>query len=261
MKVGFLQFAPKLHDEQYNLDTISSMLSDYAADLVVLPELCTSGYLFTSKDQMIALASPAEGRIPLFFKDLAHKEQLTIAAGFLESEGDKLYNSQIIASPDGKQIIYRKVHLFNDEKDYFQPGNSGFKIFELHKTTLGMMICFDWIFPESARTLAVMGADIICHSANLVLPFCQKAMATRSIENGVFTITANRVGSDKIGDACLSFTGMSQITDPKGTVLIQAGNNEEIVKFVEINPEEARNKYITDKNHLLDDRRKKFYKT
>jgi len=261
MKVGFLQFAPKLHHEQYNLDKISSMLSGCAADLIVLPELCTSGYLFSSRDQMALLASPANGRVPLFFQELAHREQITIAAGFLESERNEFYNSQIVVSPEGEQIIYRKVHLFLDEKDLFQPGNSGFKIYELHTTKLGMMICFDWIFPESVRTLALMGADIICHSANLVLPFCQKAMITRSIENGVFTITANRIGSDEIGDECLNFTGMSQVTDPKGHVLIQAGDDEEKVAFVNIDPEEARNKYITDKNHLLDDRRKKFYKT
>ncbi len=260
MKVGFLQFAPILHNEQQNLSKIRSMLKGCSADLIVLPELCTSGYLFSSKDQMDELASSADGRIPQFFRDLAKQENATIAAGFLESEDNKFYNSQLIVSPEGDQIVYRKIHLFLDEKDIFEPGNTGFDIFQLGNVNLGMMICFDWIFPESARTLTLMGADIICHSANLVLPFCQKAMITRSIENGVFTITANRTGIDKLGEKSLTFTGMSQVTDPKGNVLIQAGIDEEVVSFVDIEPRKAREKCITEKNHLLKDRRKKFYK-
>jgi len=91
---------------------------------------------------------------------------------------------------------YRKIHLFYKEKLYFAPGENPPKVFNVNGVNIGVMICFDWIFPETARTLSLQGAELIAHPANLVLPYCQNAMITRSIENRVFTATANRVGSE-----------------------------------------------------------------
>jgi len=261
MRIGFLQFCPELFHEKQNLDKISLMLQNCNTDLVVLPELCTSGYLFESKEEMYPLSSTGNGRIPDFFKDIAEREDTALVAGFLEKDGEQFYNSQIFVDPFGNQTIYRKTHLFLNEKDIFAPGNTGFKVVKYKNTSLGLMVCFDWIFPESARTLSVMDADILCHSANLVLPFCQKAMITRSIENHVYTITGNRIGSEinKNRDQELTFTGMSQITDPQGNILVQADQTEEVLKSVDIEPEIARNKMITEKNHIFNDRRKEFY--
>jgi predicted amidohydrolase len=121
------------------------------------------------------------------------------------------------------------------------------------------MVCFDWIFPESVRTLALQGAEIICHSANLVLPYCQNAMVTRSIENRVFTITSNRIGYEANGKDKFTFTGMSQITNPEGDVIARATEDEETLKVVEIQPEEAQDKWVTEKNHIFKDRRPGFY--
>ncbi len=259
MRVGFLQFYPELFHEKQNLDKISLMLRNCNTDLVVLPELCTSGYLFESKEEMDPFSSTGNGRISDFFNDITVREQTALVAGFLEKNGELFYNSQILIDPFGNQTIYRKTHLFLNEKDIFAPGNTGFKVAKYKNAFLGLMICFDWIFPESARTLSVMGADILCHSANLVMPFCQKAMITRSIENHVYTITSNRVGSEKNKDQALTFTGLSQITDLYGNILIQANQTEEVLMKVDIDPEIARNKMITEKNHLFNDRRKEFY--
>ena len=259
MRVGFLQFYPKLFHEKQNLDKISLMLQNCNTDLVVLPELCTSGYSFKSKAEMEPLSSADSGRIPDFFKHIAEREETALVAGFLEKDGELFYNSQILVDPFGNQTIYRKTHLFLNEKDIFAPGNTGFKVVKYKNAFLGLMVCFDWIFPESARTLSIMGADILCHSANLVMPFCQKAMITRSIENHVYTITGNRIGSEKNRDQALTFTGMSQITDPQGNILVQADQAEEVLMSVDIDPEIARNKIITEKNHLFEDRRKEFY--
>lgn len=166
----------------------------------------------------------------------------------------------MLVYPNGEIQVYRKTHLFYKEKKLFEPGNTGLNVFQYKGVNLGLMICFDWIFPESVRTLALKGADIICHSANLVLPFCQKAMITRSIENRIFTITANRFGLEKNAGDEFSFTGMSQITDIKGNRLTQAGKNEECVKIVEIDPTEARDKKVTEWNDIFLDRREEFYK-
>ena len=259
MIVGSLQFAPELFHEKHNLDKISKMLQNCNADLVVLPELCTSGYLFKSNIEMEPLSSTADGRIPEFFKSLAQRENTAIIAGFLEIEDDLFFNSQIFVDPSGHKAVYRKTHLFSNEKDVFEPGNSGFQVVKYLNSFLGLMVCFDWIFPESARTLSLRGAEILCHSANLVLPFCQKAMITRSIENHVFTITSNRVGTETNGSQKLTFTGMSQITDPIGNILAQADDTEEVLIKAEIDPDIARNKSITEKNDLFEDRRKEFY--
>lgn len=260
MKVGFLQFYPKLFHEKHNLKKISSMLTACNADLVVLPELATSGYLFANQKEMEPLSAPAKsGRIADFFRNLSARENCSIVSGFLEKDANSFYNSQMLVQPNGKIEIYRKTHLFFEEKELFKPGDTGFNVFEFNGTKLGLMICFDWIFPESARTLALKGAEIICHSANLVLPFCQKAMITRSIENCVFIITANRIGTEKEAEQEYAFTGMSQITSPKGEILAQAKENEEVLKIVEINPVEARDKFVTEKNDIFADRKREFY--
>ncbi len=261
MKVGFLQFYPRLFAEQENLHRIDEMLTDVNADLIVLPELATSGYLFTNKDEMKDLSTPArQGRIADFFHNIAKRERMAIVAGILERDNDIYYNSSILVYPDGNIELYRKTHLFYEEKLFFAPGNSGFNVFSYIGVNLGLMICFDWMFPESARILALKGADIICHSANLVMPYCQKAMYARAIENHIFIITANRIGLDKNEDKELHFTGKSQIISPKGEILASASENREEIKIVDINPLEARNKNINEYNHLFKDRRTELYK-
>jgi predicted amidohydrolase len=123
------------------------------------------------------------------------------------------------------------------------------------------MICFDWIFPETVRTLALNGAQLIAHPANLVLPYCPDAMITRSIENRVFTATANRTGKERL--SCgeeLTFIGGSQVTGIDGKRLGRLSRHEENVLVVEINPAEADNKAITDKNNIFTDRKPGLYR-
>jgi predicted amidohydrolase len=123
------------------------------------------------------------------------------------------------------------------------------------------MICFDWIFPEAARSLALLGADLIAHPSNLVLPYCHAAMVTRALENGVFTATANRVGTESRAGRSLTFTGGSRIIDPRGRVLAEAGTATEETLVVDLDPAAARDKMITDHNHRLADRRPGLYRT
>jgi predicted amidohydrolase len=162
-------------------------------------------------------------------------------------------------SPDGVIENYQKTHLYADEKLLFQPGLSGFKVFEWQGVNIGMMICFDWIFPESARTLALADAQIIAHPANLVMPYCQNAMVTRSIENKVFTITANRIGTERLKQHTLQFTGASQMTGPSGEILYRGPKQRETVHIATINPEAALNKKISKRNDLFKDRRPEVY--
>jgi len=117
------------------------------------------------------------------------------------------------------------------------------------------MICFDWFFPETARYLALKGADIICHPANLVMPYCQRAMFTRALENQVYTITANRIGKDINGSKDIFFTGESVILDPKGNYLARAKTDSEEIQSVEIEHTIARNKFLNPNNNIFDDRK------
>ena len=155
--------------------------------------------------------------------------------------------------------VYRKVHLFAGENDLFLPGNGGFKIVNQAGARVGMMICFDWIFPESARTLALGGAQIIAHPSNLVLPWCQSAMVTRSLENGVFTITANRAGAETLDDQTLAFTGGSQVVDNHGRCLCRAPAEGECVLIASFEPREADDKAVGQRNNLFLNRRPEMY--
>jgi predicted amidohydrolase len=124
-----------------------------------------------------------------------------------------------------------------------------------------MMICFDWIFPEACRALALQGARVVLHPSNLVLPYCQNAMTTRCIENRVFAITCNRVGTETRAGVRLRFTGQSQIVDPCGRTLVRANDRDEDLRFIDIDPQEAGDKRLTSRNDLFADRRPEAYRT
>jgi predicted amidohydrolase len=119
-------------------------------------------------------------------------------AGLAERRGDRLYNAAVYLGPEGVRAVYRKVYLFDREQESFDPGDEPFRVHRLGQARLGILVCFDWMFPEAARSLALQGADILVHPANLVLPHGPSAMLTRALENGVFTATANRVGLERV---------------------------------------------------------------
>ncbi|MCP3978004.1 MAG: acyltransferase, partial [bacterium] len=118
---------------------------------------------------------------------------------------------------------------------------------------------FDWAFPETARTLALRGADVVCHPSNLVLDHCQRVMLARSLENSVYSVTANRIGEERREHGSLRFTGQSQIVGPRGELLHAAGPDREELQVAEIDLSLARNKKLTPRNHLVRDRRPEFY--
>ena len=189
---------------------------------MVLPELFNTGYQFISREEARDLAEKVpSGRTCKAMTDLARSGNMILVFGLAERDKDRIYNSAAIVGPEGYMGVYRKTHLFAEEKLFFEPGDTGFQVFDTGSARVGIMICFDWWFPESARSLALKGADIICHPANLVLPDCQQAMVTRSLENGVFSATANRIGTEsRGGKRPLSFTGKSQILDHRGELCL-----------------------------------------
>ena len=260
MKIGFVQFNPIFGQVDKNLSRIERLIGRRQADLLVLPELCTTGYNFISKKEVLILSETLRGKSVSCFKTLSKRNGINIVAGIAEKEGERIFNSAVLVRPSGKIDVYRKTHLFGNEKKYFTPGNTGFKVFAVGKVKIGMMICFDWIYPEAARTLALRGAQIICHPANLVLPYCPRSMPVRALENKVFTVTANRTGRETRGGNDLKFIGQSVIAGPNAQVLSRVSADKEIVNIVEIDPALADNKRITLENDLFKDRRPAYYK-
>ena len=260
MNIALVQNAPRLHAVQENLDTVERMIDGHEADLFVLPELFASGYLFDSREQLAGFAEElGHGLVQDTLQRWAKEHDAAFCAGLVEREGDAIYNSAVVIAPEGRLTHYRKLHLFYNEKKIFDPGNLVPPVTEWRGARLGVMICFDWRFPETARSLAIDGADVILHPSNLVMNLCPAAMVTRAIENGVFIFTANRSGRDELGDTVLQFHCGSQAVDPQGKVLGTIDEDEEGVLVVEIDPTRARNKLATETNDLLADRRTKFY--
>jgi predicted amidohydrolase len=262
MKIGFLQFEPKHLDPAFNTRFIREYLDGADFELLVLPELANTAYLHDDKEALLAASEPADGT-GLFLNGLiatAREHNACIISGFSEREGSRLYNSAVAVDESGVINHYRKAHLFYKEKRLFKTGNTGFSVFGYKGVIIGTMICFDWFFPESARTLALKGAQIIAHPANLVLPWCQTAMVTRSLENRVFTISANRIGMETSQDEELEFTGASQILDPNGKHLFQADERSIQLAIVEVEPENALDKHLNAFNDLFEDRKPIYYK-
>lgn len=261
IKVGFLQFAPVRFDPARNIAQIRTLVAGDHWDLLVLPELANSGYLYTSPEELSPFAESGDGSGPFLtaLSELAAEGGGMVITGFAERAAEGLYNAAAAVDANGVVQIYRKSHLFAGEKTLFLPGNSGFKVLEYRGTRIGMMVCFDWIFPEAARTLALRGAQILAHPANLVLPYCQQAMLTRSLENHVFSVTVNRWGEETQGKTHLAFTGASQVVDTKGMRLTQAPETGDHLQWVEINPAQANDKRVTLQNDIFADRRPDLY--
>lgn len=261
MKIGFLQLRPQFGRVRENIKMARSMLSGVTDATIVLPELFNTGYLFRNMEEVKDLAeSVARGYTVGEMKKLAKKQNLNLVFGMAESKSRKYYNSSVLITAKGKVFAYQKAHLFDREKLFFQPGTRTFTPYSVDEAKVGMMVCFDWFYPEVTRILAIRGAQIICHPSNLVLPWCQDAMITRSIENRVFTITANRIGTEKRANASITFTGKSQVVSPSGEVLTSAGERSESLKIVEVDPADALDKSVTPNNDLFKDRKVALYK-
>ncbi len=262
MRIGIVQSSPVFGEVEGNLADCFDLMSSHSADLWVLPELFATGYQFLNADEAKELAEPVpSGKTTQALIACAAKNECFVVAGLPELDGDDVYNSAVLVGPEGFLARYRKIHLFYEEKIHFAPGNLPFGVVDIGIAKVGMMVCFDHLFPESARSLALQGADVICHPANLVLPdLAQRTMSIRALENGVYTATANRVGTESRGDESLTYTGQSQVVGPDGEALVRLSQDQVEVAVVEIDIAKARDKAITKHNDKLADRRPGLYR-
>jgi len=257
IKAGYIQFHPELGNIDKNIERLDSFLDEAkGADLIVLPELVSTGYNFLSRNDALACAENINSsRFVEFLNAKAKQHNINIVAGLNEKVEDKLFNTTVLMGPNGYVGKYQKIHLFMNEKDIFETGAVGLPVFDLGFARVAMLICFDYYFPEIWRIVGMKGADIVCHPSNLLTQNAHKTLPAQAFMNRLFIITSNRIGTERD----LTFNGTSFISDPNGNVLVKASEDFEEVKIIEFDPLQSRNKFITPRNHAFDDRHPDLY--
>jgi predicted amidohydrolase len=266
VKIACIQMEPIVGKKDDNVRRSLELVQKAAAQgarLIVLPELCNSGYVFQSRDEAFALAEEIpHGPTCKAWMDVARRHGLHVVAGISERDGDALYNAAVVIGPAGHVGTFRKVHLWGAENLFFEPGNLGFPVFKTPLGRIATFICYDGWFPESYRLCALQGADIVCIPTNWVpIPGQddkREAMANilcmaAAHANSIFVAAADRVGIERgqpfIGQSVIvSYTGWP-IGGPA------SADREEIV-YAEANLADARRKRNWNEyNQVLRDRR------
>lgn len=264
LTLSTVQFAPIFGDKAANISKINNFIDHLQSDIIVFPELCTSGYFFQSQEEAIASAEPFLGETITALQHKATERNQIYVVGFAELGDDgNAYNSAALIMPNAKlTTAYRKTHLFYKESKCFAMGNTGFFVVEDKErdVKIGIMICYDWRFPEAARTLALAGADLIVCPSNLVTDVWHIAMPARALENKVYLAVANRTGTEIGGEEELVFKGESAIWGYNGKIMAKSGVDEESVLTVTIDPAQTRNKSFNAFNNIFTDRRPEMYK-
>ncbi|MFI5370425.1 MAG: nitrilase-related carbon-nitrogen hydrolase [Candidatus Eisenbacteria bacterium] len=260
-RVVFVQGRPHFGEPAGNLERALALAADTPADLVVLPELWASGYVFSTHAEVAALAEDAtRGPTARALTAAARRERRHYIGGFAERHRGRFYNSAMLVGSSGVRTVYRKLHLFEREQEWFEPGDLPLSVTRVGPARVGILICFDWRFPEAARVLALAGADVIAHPSNLVFPDAQRIMLGRAFENRVYVVTANRTGVDDRPGGRVRFTGRSQVADPDGRVLARAGAAETCARGADCDLARSRDKSLTALTHLFTSRRPEHYR-
>lgn len=270
LRIACIQMEPRVGRKQANVEASLERIAvaaDNGAGLVVLPELANSGYVFETREEAFALSEEIPGGATCAaWADAARTHGLHIVAGIAERDGDVLYNSAAVIGPQGHIGTFRKVHLWNEENLFFEPGNLGFPVFRTPFGRLGAMICYDGWFPEGFRLLALQGADLICVPTNWVpIPGQdpkREAMANilcmaAAHANSVVIAAADRVGTER-GQP---FIGQSLIVSHTGwPVAGPASPTAEEIIYADVNLADARRKRNWNEyNQPLRDRRADVY--
>ena len=238
MRVSFIQFDVK-KDKKENINIIEKHVKNNDANLIVLPELSSSGYLFEKREDLLKVSENIENitnktnEKSIFINEIlkiSKKYSKAIIAGFAENFKDKIYNSALIAENGHFKGVYRKVHLSDFEKKFFDSGDikESYNVFEVCKEKLSIQICFDVWFSEISRKQILNGSNLICILANFGGENTLEIAKVRAIENITPIILCNRVGREKTKDIDAYFIGKSFIIDKDGSFLANADKDETI---------------------------------
>lgn len=235
MKVSFIQFNVK-KDKKENLKKIEEYIKINYASLIVLPELSSSGYLFENREELLSVSESINNEDEINKKsifinsiiEISKKYNKAIIAGFAENFKNKIYNSALIAESGYLKGVYRKVHLSDFEKKFFDAGDikESYNVFEVCKEKVSIQICFDVWFSEISRNQILNGSNLICILANFGGENTLDIARVRAIENITPIILCNRVGREKTKDIDAYFIGKSFIVDKDGSFLANADKDE-----------------------------------
>ncbi|HZS14387.1 MAG TPA: nitrilase-related carbon-nitrogen hydrolase [Candidatus Dormibacteraeota bacterium] len=271
-RIAVAQYEPHVGDLDGNREQAvhwARAAAAEGADLVVLPELASSGYTFGSVEEAQAAAEDASaGPTVNALVEVARETGIHVVCGIDERDGDCRHNSAVLLGPAGRLATYRKLHLFYDEQSWFVPGTA-LPVVDLPFGRVGMVICYDLWFPEAVRALALAGADIVAVPTNWVASFkrtvhddrgyCQGdyvAMASAA-QNGVVMACADRIGTER----GLTFLGASIIVGADGWPVAgpaPADSSTLLVADVALSSVAAA-RQRTPRNNLLGDRRPDAY--
>jgi 5-aminopentanamidase len=265
MRVAVGQIEPKLGQVERNLETCLARLDEAVAagaELLVLPECAIPGYVFDSPDEAMPFAEEIPGPSTEVLADACRRHGAHVVCGMLERDGDLLRNAAVLVGPDGLIGTYRKTHLPFLGVDRFATPGDELPVYDTPLGRIGVEICYDLRFPEATRALALQGADLVAHPTNFpVAARIQTELITvaRAAENRVYLLTANRVGTERTATFC----GWSQIVDPYGRRLAEAGEAEEALLVADVDVAKARDKdYVIPGEYelyLFGDRRPDLY--
>lgn len=262
-----IQTYPFLCDKSKNINKMIGLLEKAVSEkpntqLVVFPELATTGYECGEKFKELAEVIDDKSETVQAFSKVALKHNIHIVLGMAERDANEpeiLYNSQLFIGNKGEIIgTYRKIHLFDTEKDWFTAGTE-YKVFDTEIGRIGLFICYDAFFPEVARILAIKGVDLLVNSTNWEKPYdydMDMVMSARALENIVYLACCNRVGED----TSIGFFGHTRILDPLGKVISEIKGEVEDYTYARIDyekAEELKKIYYS----MLSERRPELYKS
>jgi N-carbamoylputrescine amidase len=265
IKIGCCQLEPRVGRKEENLKKTLRFIEEAAgmgSNIVLLPELANTGYVFESRREAFQLSEEVPGgETTSEWMELSRSLGIYVVGGLAERDGNALYNTSVLLGPDGFLGKYRKLHLWDREKLFFEPGDLGLPVFQAPVGRLSMCICYDLWFPETIRILSLRGADIVLVPTNWVCVedrveegrLVEALCTAQAHMNGVFIAAADRVGVER-GQ---SFLGRSMILSPRGRIIggPASFDNEEIV-YADLNLTDSRlKKRRTSLNHILLDRR------
>lgn len=266
-RVACAQIPLSVGDTEENRVTCRAAVESAARDgaqVVVLPELASSGYVFSDRDELSSAAETRDGATIAEWTNLAEAFGLTIVGGFPETADEAIYNSAAVVDPTGLRAVYRKAHLWDGENAVFDRGDDLPVVVDTVHGRIGVMICYDVEFPEWVRAVALSGADLLCAPVNWpLLPRPEGERPTEMVRalagagmNRMPIAVCDRVGTERGQD----WIGGSVIIDADGYPLAMAEFGKADVVSADVDLAESRIKRINAHNDVHGDRRTDLYR-
>lgn len=270
IEVACCQLAPRVGHFDENVARVRAAVADAVsggAQLVVVPELATSGYVFRSVEEARAAAIQIDGPVLAGWASEASRGSAVVVGGFCElGEDGRLYNSCALVDGDGVRAVYRKIHLWDEEARWFEPGAQRAPVVDTHLGKIGLAVCYDIEFPELTRGLALAGAELLAIPTNWPrgwswdgdVPVLVTLARSTAYLNRMFVAVCDRGGSERE----LDFEGGSVIAGPDGRVLAlppDPGTGAEAILRASCELAAARRKGTGRSNDAFADRRPALY--